>query len=296
MFSLLKKVVPGLKVFSALVGLAAFALLAAFVYDRFIASPQDLADLEAEALDAAVEEATATLEAFARAHQYHGVAVAPFEGDTLNTQAAGALRSALNAVDGLSVHEESLTDELKQLLPGSADSTDDPVKSQAHAQQLVADTQGVDFVVFGEFTSWRAPDGEQAKVTLALTAQGDTAERLVSKQFTHTAPEAGAASDVTVGGVFGSVWGVLWRSAAFLVFAFLVPIVLGWFAGPAFDADSNAANAAVLVGFAVVDAGAVWALLGFGGMAIGGIVALVLAVLVSAPWNYHVLSVIEERR
>jgi len=93
--------IPGWKVFSAGIGLAALALVGYFAYVWFVQGPDDLKELQDHAVADALDQLSEKYKAKVREEGEQRVVVMPVRNDTSNGQIRDMLIGRLNDIEGV---------------------------------------------------------------------------------------------------------------------------------------------------------------------------------------------------
>jgi hypothetical protein len=292
--------IPGWKVFSAGIGLAALALVGYFAYVWFIKGPDDLKQLQ----NAAVEDALNKLgERYAQKVREEGeqrVVVMPVRNDTSNGQIRDMLISRLNDIEGIKADvprdptlEERATSVIKSLIK-KEDQQPDPNKvfeNSGEADEVVS--VSVDKL-------WSGADSGICTLDVYRIVRADTPERKASvlpaeriKGLSGTAKPDDEPTD-TGPGFWSALGGFLWRLVVVLAATAIMPFLSWPAAKAAFKADSNGLNAALLFGLTILDLLVLFALVTFQ-FSTTAIVCAVILLPVALIWNLRMLNFIEER-
>lgn len=296
--------IPGWRVFSTLIGLTLFVLLAVIVYENVFAGPDELTPSETRVIDGLMEEISVEVQEFADEHQLRSIEVNRLRGDTPSGQVTLQVRNRLDRAlsdAGVRVVGTGFTTRLRDSVfreIGEIDEEEEReeieaqlAKARDEIREQVEKASLIDFVLYGSVSTEKL--GDDAEVTLDLHLQGaeEGMHRNIRAQLsTLDELPASTGDGIQIGG-FAEF---LWRLIVFLIVGFFLPVVTGPLAMYAFRMESNAVNFLMLSLITVAAGLVAWTLTGFG---TGGwaIVAVLLALAASGFWNYRVLDEWERR-
>lgn len=252
--------IPGWKVFSAGIGLAALAAVGYFVYIWFIATPQDLKPLQEEALAHALDQLSERYAEKVRTQGEQNVVVMPVEGDTTNKQVRARLITRLNRVEGIKADlprdptlEQRAGALVRGMISGDKENAPDP-------QAVFEDSGESDEVISVKVhQNWSGADSGIFSIDVYRIIRDETPERKARvleperiKGLSGTArpgDEPGEAS--------GDFWSGFGRFMLGLIIVLAVAGALPLLAWPlakaVFRLDSNLANIGLLSGLTLLD-------------------------------------------
>ena len=300
--------IPGWKVFSTGIGIAALVVVGYFVYAWFFATPDDLKELEEKAVHNAIEEVAKIYSDKVQKHGQQRVIVMPVSGDTTNEQIREMLIARLNGFeddavqakkpDSPSLEERAIS--IFNKVAKDEESERDPAKVFEDAGE-VDEVLSIDVV-----KKWAGRDSGVCKLDVTrIVKEDDTEERkaavLDTVRYTGlsgTALDTGE-EDVEEGPGFLSGFGRYMLGLLIVLVATAVLPFLSWpLAKAAFKADSNAANGALLVGLTVVDIAALFGVswwLAESTFNTAAVISAGLLLPVALVWNLRLLNFIEEQ-
>ena len=289
--------IPGFKVFSVGIGLAALALVGWLVYANFFKPPSDLKALQREALEDALEQMAEHYSQVVRENGEQRLVVMPVLGDTSNGEIRARMLDRLNEVAGLKAIkppdpdlEERATGIFKSVLGKQA--PDDPQKVFEKAAEA-------DEVVQARATTKSGADSGKCELDLMRIVRSPDKERKASIApslvITGLSGSAKIKEQESSGpGFWSSTWGVLWRMLVVLAAVAVAPFAAWPAAKFVFSRDSNWANGVLLLALTLLDVAVLFATVGFELSTAVVICALVL-LPVAGFVNLRVLNAIEER-
>jgi hypothetical protein len=292
--------IPGWKVFSAGVGLAALALIGYFAYVWFIAGPDDLKQLQNQAAEHAIQQVAEIYGNKVRTQGEQRVIVMPVDNDTSNGQIREMLLSTLNSIEGVKADvprsptlEERATGVIKSVIDDEEDKPDPNAvfEDSAEADEVLA--VSVDKL-------WSGADSGICTLDVVRIVRADTAKREASvKPSQRIKGLSGSARpddepEDTGPGFWSHVGGFLWRMLVVLAATALLPLVSWPAAKAAFRRDSNGLNAALLLVLTALDLLVLFALVSFE-LTTTVIVCAGLLLPVAVIWNLRMLNFIEEK-
>ncbi|MCD4657059.1 MAG: hypothetical protein K8S87_05900 [Planctomycetes bacterium] len=278
---------PGWKLFWNLVGLAAFILLAIFVYTKFFAPPADITSSEEKCMSQIRPQITKDIFDFAHAENnkrdLRGFVVSAVKGDTPNERFKHEITKAAKSAEGITLKEAPMSEKFKNFFKDTENVQN--LTNSEQALKYIRETAGVDFVIFGNVHPKNYPKNKQAEIWLDVVLQSED-KNYVGKYHAvswHESVDEGA-------GFFGSIGGFLWRLLLFAALAFSIPIVSFPLNVGLMKLDSNALNGVLLVIYTVLAGFLVILLAGFSFTG-WSITLSVLAMIASGFWNFRVLTV-----
>ncbi len=278
---------PGWKLFWNLVGLAAFILLAIFVYAKFFAPPADITSSEEKCMLQIRKQITKDVFDFAHAEankrDLRGFVVSAVKGDTPNERFKHEITKAAKSAEGITLKEAPMSEKFKSFFTNAEN-----VQSLANSEQAlkyIRETAGVDFVIFGDVRTKNYTENKQAEIWLNVVLQSEDKNH-PGKYYApswHESVDEGA-------GFFSNVGGIFWRLLLFAALAFSIPIVSYPLNAGLMKLDSNAVNGILLLIYTLLAGFLVILLSGFSFTG-WSITFAVLAMLASGFWNFRVLTV-----
>lgn len=290
--------IPGFKVFSIGIGLAALALIGWLVWSNFFKAPSDLKTLQRAALEDALENLA---EQYTKVVQQSGeqrLVVMPVVGDTTNGEIRARTIERLNAVTGIKAIkppdpdlEERFNAYVKGVL-GKDSAKPDPAK-------VLEQSGEVDEVM--QIRSETKSGADAGKCTLdiirvvrdanhkpvsadPLVITGLSGSAKASEEESHSGP-----------GFWASTWGVIWRLLIVLAALAVVPFASWPLSKFVFSRDSNWANGLLLLGLTLLDVAVLFATVAFE-LSTAVVVCALVLLPVAALVNLRVLNIIEENR
>jgi hypothetical protein len=296
--------IPGWKVFSTGIGIAALAVVGYFVYVWFIASPSDLKPLQEQAAEHALEQVAEKYASKVREQGPQNVVVMPVAGDTTNAQIRAMLISRLNRIEGVTAdvpRSPTLEQRAGALVRGLIDKDDEKQDPQA----VFEDAGEADEVLTARVEqNWSGADSGIVTLDVFRIVRDDTPERKARvleperiKGLSGTARPGDEPEESGPG-----FWSGLGKFVVGLLIVLAVVAVLPFLSWPlaraAFRADSNAANGALLVGLTALDLTALFTV----GWLLAGtvfstttVVSAGLLLPLALVWNLRLLNFIEEQ-
>jgi len=293
--------IPGWKVFSAGIGLAALALVGYLAYVWFVAGPDDLKEKQQLAVNDALNQLAARYEEKVRLEGEQTIVVMPVGGqETSEGQIRHMIIERLNEIAGV-----------------KADVPKDPTLEERAIGVLKSvidkETEGLDptavFEKSGEVNEvlsvtvaklWSGPDNGVCVIDVSRIVRDESktdrpAKILADERFTGRSG-AGVAEDEGESGpgFWATLGGFLWRMIAVLAATAVLPLLSWPVAKAAFARDSNGLNAALLFVLTGLDVLVLFALVSFQ-FSTTAIVCAVLLAPVAIIWNLRMLNFIEER-
>ncbi|MCA8936546.1 MAG: hypothetical protein KDB68_10085 [Planctomycetes bacterium] len=292
--------IPGWKVFSAGIGLAALALVGYFAYVWFVQGPDDLKELQNQAVEDALDQVAAEYKKKVLEGGEQRVVVMPVRNDTSNGQIREMLLSRLNEVEGIKADlprdptlEERATSVIKSLVKDEEKQPDpnSVFENSAEADEVLSIS--VDKL-------WSGADSGICTLDVVRIVRADSLEREAStlpiarvKGLSGSAkPEDEPVDDGP--GFWSAVGGFLWRFIVVLAAVAVMPLLSWPAAKAAFRQDSNGLNAMLLFTLTALDVLVLFALVAFE-FSTTALVCAGLLVPVALIWNLRMLNFIEEQ-
>ncbi|MCB9894112.1 MAG: hypothetical protein H6839_06680 [Planctomycetes bacterium] len=292
--------IPGWKVFSAGIGIAALALVGYFAYVWFVKGPDDLKELQNKAVEDALEQISELYRQKVREEGEQRIVVMPVLKDTSNGQVRDMLMGRLNEIEGIKADvprdptlEERATTLIKSVISKDEDQPDpnEVFENSAEADEVLS--VSIDKL-------WSGADSGICTLDVLRIVRGSGLERKAStlpmeriKGLSGTAKADDEPEDTGPG--FGSaLLGFLWRFLVVIAATAIMPFLSWPAAKAAFDKDSNGLNAALLFGLTALDLLALFAVVAFQ-FSTTAIVCAVILLPVALIWNLRMLNFIEER-
>lgn len=292
--------IPGWKVFSAGVGIAALCVAGYFAWYYLLKEEQDLKPLQEQALAHALEQLAAVYVDKVRLEGEQRLVVMPVRGDTTNRQVRRELLKRLNTIEGVRAdvpRDPTLEERAGAVIRGvmrKEESLPDPTavfEQSGEADEVLS--VNVDRI-------WSGADSGICTLDLYRIVRASSLERTASvadpqriKGVSGTATADGAVSDDEEPGTWSMIGGFLWRMLAVLAATAVLPLMAWPLARAAFKADSNAANAALLGGLTLLDLLVLLALAGFT-FSTTAIVSAALLLPAALLYNLRMLNLMEE--
>lgn len=296
--------IPGWKVFSTGLGIAALCVVGYFVYVWFIAEPTDLKPLQDEAANHALEQLAEKYVEKVRFQGPQNVVVMPVQGDTTNTQIRTKLINRLKKIEGISAdvpRSPTLEQRAGALVRGLITKSDE----QPDPQAVFEDAGEADEVLtISVKQNWSGADSGIFTIDVYRIARDESAERKAIVLDVETLK--GLSGTARPGDEPAETGPGFWSGFGKFIFGLLVVLAvtailpfMSWpLAKAAFNADSNAANGALLIGLTVLDLAAVFvfsALATASAFSTTSIVSAGLLLPLALVWNLRLLNFIEER-
>lgn len=291
--------IPGWKVFSAGVGLAALALIGYFAYVWFIAGPDDLKEKQQLAVQDALNQLATKYEEKVRLEGDISVVVMPVGGqETSEGQIRHMIIERLGDVPGVQADvpkdptlEERAIGVLKSVID-KEDAAPDPTavfEKSGEADEVLSVTVE---------KLWSGPDNGVCIIDVTRIVRDNTPDRkarvLAAERLTGRSGAGTVTEEMDSGpGFWSMLGGFLWRMLVVLAAVAIMPF-LGWPAAKAaFKRDSNGLNAALLLILTALDLAVLFALVAFE-LSTTVIVCAGLLLPVAVIWNLRMLNFIEE--
>ena len=289
--------IPGFKVFSVGIGLAALALVGWLVYSNFFRPPSDLKALQREALEDALEQMAEHYTQVVRERGEQRLVVMPVLGDTSNGEVRARMIERLNEVAGLKAIkppdpdlEERATGIFKSVL--GKQTPDDP-------QAVFEKAAEADEVIQVRATTKSGADSGKCELDVMRIVRSPDKERKASVAdplvITGLSGSAKAKEEESSGpGFWAATWGVIWRLLIVLAALAVVPFASWPLAKFVFSRDSNTANGLLLLGLTLLDVAVLFATVAFE-LSTAAVVCALILLPVAGFVNLRVLNAIEER-
>ncbi len=293
--------IPGWKVFSAGIGVAALCVVGYFVYVWFIAEPNDLKPLQEAAADHALDQLADDYIAKVRVEGPQNVVVMPVHGDTTNTQIRAKVISRLKQIEGVSADvprsptlEQRAGALVRGLISKEEDAGQDP-------QAVFEDAGESDEVLtVSVHQNWSGADSGIFTIDVYRIVRDDSPERnarvLDTKRIKGLSGTArpGDEPEESGPGFWSHTGAFLWRMLVVLAATAILPFLSWPLAKAAFRTDSNAANAGLLFGLTVLDLVVLFALAGFA-FTTTAVVSAGILLPAALIYNLRMLNFIEEQ-
>lgn len=299
--------IPGWKIFSTGIGIAALCVAGFFAYQWVWASPDDLRPLKKQAVDAAVAQVIEKYESKVKVEGEQTVVVMPVRGDTTNDQIRTAIIDGLNATGTIKADkprksklEERATTVFKELWTGS-----DDAKDEVDASDVFDESPEVDEVLSISVEKlFAGAETSICKLNVyrieKFTKKDTSVEIRVLDPIQIKGLGGTAATDNTVdaesegSSVWESIGGFLWRTLVVVAFAIFLPLLLAPGLRAVFRQDNNLLNAGSWLFMTVADIVLVFALVSFAPGAFTVIAASILLPCVLV-YNLKAMNAIEEQ-
>lgn len=298
--------IPGWKVFSAGIGIAGLAVVGYFAYTWFIAGPDDLKELQEQAVEDSLNQLAEKYEEKVRLYGEQVVVVMPVRGqETSGGQIRHMIIDRLNEVEGINAdvpRDPSLDERATSVLKGvfekdGNDEGPDPTdvfKDSGEADEVLGVT--VDKI------SSTADNGVCILDIVRIVRDEQTSERrgkiLSTERITGRSGAAALEPDAdtdTGPGFWATVGGFLLAALIVLGSTAVLPFMSWPLAKVAFKQDSNAMNAGLLLGLTTLELAVLFMLSLLGYSTTSLVVSAALLLPVALVWNLKVLNFIEEQ-
>jgi hypothetical protein len=295
--------IPGWKVFSAGLGIAALAVAGYLVWHFGFRAPDDIKkELQEKAVVDALNQLAAKYEEKVRLEGEQNVVVMPVRGDTSGGQIRHMIVSRMNSVDGVNASEpksmdldERATRVLKSVFEkDSEDEGRDPAtvfEKSAEVDEVLA---------VNVFKLSSTADNGICVLHVVRIVQANTPQReakvLDMEQITG---RSGVGVETTVEvdtgpGFWSVLGGFLWRMLVVLAVAAVLPFASWPLAKIAFRQDSNALNAGLLIGLTALDVFVLFLLVSFQ-FTTTAVISAGLLLPAALIYNFRMLGFIEEQ-
>jgi hypothetical protein len=293
--------IPGWKVFSAGIGLAALALVGFFVWKFWFATPEDLKELQEQAATHALEQLAETYKKKVVEQGEQRVIVMPVRNDTSNAQIREMLISRLNKVDGVKATKPA-DPNLEERAGAIVRSLIDKEEEQPDPAEVFAESAEADEVLTVSVAKlWSGADSGICQLDIYRIVRDDSQERtpriLESVRIKGLSGTAVVETepDMEGDGFWATLGGFLWRMLVVLAAAVAMPFLFWPAAKFAFSRDSNAMNAGLLVLMTVLDVLILFLLDGMFSFTITAVVCAGLLLPAALLYNFRMLNWIEEQ-
>jgi hypothetical protein len=266
--------IPGWKVFSGGIGVAALCVVGYFAYNAFWAPPDDLPPLKEYAVDAAVAQVVEIYEKKTKEEGNQKVVVMPVKDDTTNDQIRASVLSGLTAA-GIDAEkpkdptlEERATLVFKELWHGDSES-----KDEVDPSRVFDDSPEVDEVLSIKVEKlYAGVESSVCKLNVYriekfTDSKTKTHIRILDpvqiKGMGGTAAEDDSIDPEEGPGIWSSVGGFLWRALVVLAFALFFPFLVAPGLRAVFRQDNNLLNAGVWLFLTSADIVLIFALVSF---------------------------------
>jgi hypothetical protein len=292
--------IPGWKVFSAGIGIAALAVGGYLVWHFFFKGPDDLKALQNQAVVHALDQIAAEYADKVRTRGEQRVIVMPVQKDTSNGQIREMLIGRLNAVEGVKA-DVPRTPSLEERASAIVRSLVAEEENQPDPAGVFADAAEADEVISVAVAKlWSGADSGVCDLDVYRIARDDSMERKAKilepariKGLSGSAIVDGEPAD-TGPGFWAGAWAFLWRALVVLAAAAIMPLLSWPLAKSAFRQDSNAMNAALLLGLTALDLLVLFALASFQ-FTTTAVIAAGLLLPVALVYNLRMLNFMEEQ-
>ncbi len=290
--------IPGWKIFSTGIGIAALLLVGWLVYQWKFASPTDLKQLQNEAAEQAIDEISKLYIEKVRLEGEQRIVVMPVLKDTSNGQIRAMLISRLNKLDGVKADvprdptlEERATAIIKSVVT-KEEATPDP--SAVFEKSGEAD----EVISLSVSKLWSGADSGICEVDLTrivrVKNKAHVEPMATYKGLSGSARTSAAEPEDSGPGFWSNVGGFLWRMLVVLAAAAVMPFLSWPAAKAAFRNDSNAMNAAILLVLTLADLTVLFALAAFE-FSTTAVVSAGILLPAALLYNFRMLNFIEEQ-
>ena len=300
--------IPGWKVFSAGIGIAALVVVGYFAYVWFIKGPDDLKELQQQAVDDALNQLAAKYEEKVRLYGEQVVVVMPVRGqETSEGQIRHMIINRLDSVEGVRAdvpRDPSLDERATKVIRGiidKEDGEDGPDPTAVFAESGEADEV---LAVTVDKLSSTADNGVCILDIVRIVRDESTSKRegKIDGPERITGRSGAAAADGEEADTGPGFWSGFGKFVVGMLIVLLIVAVLPFFSWPlakaAFRADSNAANGALLFGLTLLDLTALFLVSMFLAESTFNTTAVISAGLllpIALVWNLRLLNFIEEQ-
>lgn len=290
--------IPGWKIFSTGIGIAALLLVGWLVYQWKFASPSDLKQLQNEAAVHAIDEVAKVYAEKVRMEGEQRIVVMPVLKDTSNGQIRAMLIGRLNKLEGVKADvprdptlEERATAIIKSVVT-KEDSPPDPTavfEKSGEADEVISVSVS---------KLWSGADSGICEIDVTRIVRVKSkahVEPLVTyKGLSGTARTTPGETEESGPGFWSGVGGFLWRMLVVLAAAAIMPFLSWPAAKAAFRNDSNIMNAALLVVLTLADLTVLFALAAFE-FSTTAVVSAGILLPAALLYNFRMLNFIEEQ-
>ncbi|MBX3473814.1 MAG: hypothetical protein KF754_05485 [Planctomycetes bacterium] len=290
--------IPGWKIFSTGIGIAALVVVGWLVYRWQFSSPSDLKQLQQEATVHALDQLTQTYVEKVRMEGEQRIVVMPVLKDTSNGQIRDMIIRRLNKLDGVKADvprdpslEERATELIKSVIK-KEDSRPDPMS--VFAKSAEAD----EVISVSVEKLWSGTDSGICEIDVVrIVREKDKAKvepTLSIKGLSGTARSEPGSTDEDGPGFWSTLGGFLWRMLVVLAATAALPLLAWPGIRAALKADSNAMNGGLLVALTVADLVVLFALVSFQ-FSTTAVVCAGLLLPAALLYNFRIMNLIEER-
>lgn len=293
--------IPGWKVFSAGVGIAALAVVGYFLYQWFLASPDDLKPLQRQAVEHALEELAVTYQQEVTDRGPRNVVVMAVQGDTSNAQIRSMVIDRLDDIEGITA-TDAPSPGLERRAGALVRSLvrDEPEEDRNPAEVFEDAAEADEVLTLRVEQLWSGADSGIFEVDVYRIARDDSDERKPVildperiKGLSGTGLPAEDRADPGPG-FWSRTGSFLWRAIVVLAAAAIMPFLSWPLARVAFRRDSNLMNASLLLGLTALDLLVLFALAAFE-VSTAAMIGAAILLPVALIWNLRVLNFIEEQ-
>lgn len=290
--------IPGWKIFSTGIGIAALIVVGWLVYRWQFATPSDLKQLQEDATVHALDQFAQTYVEKVRMEGEQRIVVMPVLKDTSNGQIREMIIKRLNKVEGVKADvprdpslEERATEMIKSVIKKD-ESRPDPMAvfaKSAEADEVISVSveklwSGTDSGICELDVIRIVRDKDKASVEPTLSIKG----------LSGTARTEPGTVDEDGPGFWSTLGGFLWRMLAVLAATAALPFLAWPGIKAALRADSNAVNGGLLFVMTVVDVVVLFALVSFQ-FSTTAVVSAGLLLPAALLYNFRMMNFIEER-
>lgn len=300
--------IPGWKVFSTGIGIAALIVVGYFAYTWFIAGPDNLKELQEQAVNDALNQIASKYEEKVRLYGEQVVVVMPVRGqETSEGQIRHMIIDRLGAVEGVKAdvpRDPSLDERATAVIKGifekeEGDEGPDPTevfKESGEADEVLA-------VTVDKLSS--TADNGVCIIDIVRIVRDESTPKREGKidgpeRITGRSGAAAVDGEEVEGG--SDFWSGFGKFIVGMLIVLLIVAVLPFMSWPlakaAFRADSNAANGALLIGLTVLDLAGLFLIswwLAESTFNTAAVISAGLLLPVALVWNLRLLNFIEEQ-
>lgn len=290
--------IPGWKIFSTGIGIAALVVVGWLVYRWQFAPPADLKQLQQDATVHALDQLAQTYVEKVRMGGEQRIVVMPVLKDTSNGQIRDMVIRRLNKIEGVKADvprdptlEERATDLIKSVIK-KEDSRPDPMavfEKSAEANEVVS---------ISVAKLWSGADSGICEIDVVrIVREKDKAkveDTLSLKGLSGTARAESVEPEEEGPGFWSVLGGFLWRLLVVLAATAALPFLAWPGIKAALRADSNAVNGGLLLALTLIDLIVLFALVSFR-FTTPAVVCAGLLLPAALLYNFRLLNFIEER-